>query len=74
MAWCRVLVDLDAMDCQVSTLGLIAPLLLLYGLRRGEVLGLAWADVDADTIRFASRCSASADSSAWGWSAHGGRA
>jgi integrase len=26
-------------------------LLLLYGLRRGEVLGLAWADIDADTIR-----------------------
>ncbi len=26
-------------------------LLLLYGLRRGEVLGLAWADIDDDTIR-----------------------
>ena len=26
-------------------------LLLLYGLRRGEVLGLAWPDIDADTLR-----------------------
>jgi len=26
-------------------------LLLLYGLRRGEVLGLAWVDIDDDTIR-----------------------
>jgi integrase len=35
--------------------------LIFYGLRRGEALGLRWEDIDFDagTIRFASRCSAS---------------